>query len=203
MNIKHSQLESARKNPAFFKSHTQSVDSVYSGGKSRYRLLQLAIFHYHNSANNVNEGLRYLRSGNRSYGFANGAKLRELEKQFEDYVVDFDNLGTTVIQSAKRLKLAIGPDIFLTGEVPRLDLQSPRGYIVCFLQKFRVPWRQELRFPVLQKLFADEWGCPITEVSLGMYSFKPHGYEIHSYSAEDVNKAQQEIIRLVKVFIAP
>ncbi len=203
MNIKHSVLELARKNPTLFRSQMQAGDSGYYGGKSRYRLLQLAIFHYHKSGNDLKEGLRYLRSSNRSYGFANGAKLRDLEQQFESYVLDFQALGTAFVESGKRLKLEIGPDVFLTGEIPRVDLRLPNGYLLCFFQKIRTSWSAELRFPVLQQLFANEWGCPVADVSIGMYSFKPHGYEIHCYSASDVNKAEQETRRIVKVLLSP
>ena len=80
----------------------------------------------------------------------------------------------------------------LTGKIDRFDLQDPIGYRATAIQLTPQNWKDELRWPLIQKALANDMGCAPSDVEIGVFSFDDGRYGYQVYSDADISAAEAE-----------
>ncbi|MGR3175465.1 MAG: hypothetical protein ACUZ8N_12825 [Candidatus Scalindua sp.] len=199
MNISHSKLETARNNPKSFKRDMASEGHSY--GMSRYRGWQLATRNYHKNNNELQKATIYLIECFEKNFVVNKRSEKLLEdhiSKLRNYINDFCRLKHQNIEVSKRIEIPIKFRNFIKGEIPRIDFKLNGGYAVYLFIKEDVPWESELRFPIIQDYYANEIGCSLNEVSVGVYCFESEKHVSKIYSKVEVGNALTECYKISK-----
>ena len=192
MILPFSQIEEARRNPARFGKafakpgghfnsrnfRTYIVAAVrrFHGGMAKADVLQ----YFEQKCSEKLTTIGYWRQRTDNYN-----------QMLDAYCDAFSPANTQYIESHKRMSIAVGPHM-LTGEVDRFDLRDPTGYRATAIQLAPSKWRDELRWPLIQKGIALDMGCAPSEVEVGVFSFDNGRYGYKSYSDADITDAETE-----------
>ncbi|MCX6992872.1 MAG: hypothetical protein NT011_06985 [Kiritimatiellaeota bacterium] len=201
MKISITELETARRNPVAFKA-AHSGPAVFHRMKlSSYRLWQLATRHIHAHHEGLDRAIAALEESfgrNLKVCKRNEQLLEDLVDKLVAYHDDFTALNHYVIETAKRITISPCSDVIVTGEIPRIDLVPSGGYAVYFFIKESGNWQAELRMPLIQSLCAGFFGCPLSEVLVGVYVFSENRHESVSFDISRLTLANTEFTSLIQ-----
>jgi hypothetical protein len=192
-----SDLEEAIKNPiAYREKLTQGGTSRFFPPKSYFTVLRNALFKFHSSDNNLAEGQDYLIA--KLAGFKDDSRKQDTIDQFNWYIQDYS--GSNLLTFSCRQNVVIRPgtsaisSLEWSGQVSRLDIRPVGGYAAwLFRNKSPEGWFNELRMPLIQNELSNCLNMPLTEISIGIYSFQERFIDFRCYSAQNVADAQKRL----------
>ena len=193
-------LEEALKNPiAYIYEQTRSDKPEIFWRNSYYTVLKNAIFKFHSSDNNLSVGLDYLIE--KLDDFKNNSRRHDTIEQFDWYIQDYQN--NILITFSCRYNIVIRPstssnsNLEWSGQISRLDIRPDSGYKAwLFRRNGPEGWFDELRMPLIQSELSNSLKVPLTEISIGIFSFQERFNDYRCYSAQNVSDAQQRLQEL-------
>lgn len=198
IKISHTQLESAKKEPRQF---IERMGSTRNFPPSRKRYLQWSIrCHYHKDGG-IRGARRYLQRGFSKRNFT-VKSYDQFLTYLEDYHDDFESGPDLleVICLGDRIQVELSEDCILTGEIDRVDLTS-EGYSVWIFDISDYQWEQELRMPLIQQYYADHFGAPVEEVSVGFYFFDVGVYQKCCFTESEIAHAKSVALKLAEALL--
>jgi hypothetical protein len=196
MNIKHKNLEDARKNPKDFKVNNKKINF---GGASQYRDWQLATRVFHKEGEN--EAISYLVNAFNSHYKStpsNESKLEDYIIYLKNYIIDFYDLGNENLGCGKRLNMDISHSNSLNGEISRVDKKDDSIEVYLFVKE-DIAWEDELRFPLIQKFYAEKYNKELSEVSVGVYCLESEQHTSKKYTNANIGSAINEVLGISKI----
>jgi len=131
---------------------------------------------------------------------ANLLKIGELYYRYPKYESDYQQQNFVFQDFHKNIRFNIAGDFILSGEVFRIDRTRNGGYAITLMWKNQESdiWAHELRFPVLQKLFADEFGVSTGKVKVGIFDFENVAHEYITFGKEAIEGAMSELHNIIE-----
>jgi hypothetical protein len=200
VKLRHSGLESARKDPEAYRSQAGEPGGFRL---SKARALHLAVYEFHRLGGDLYGASEYLRALYEK-NFKQPRDLNRLDDQLAEYAAWYLGSGLLVIERKLRISVPLGPGVDLVGEVPRLDMDpSGSGYAVwLFGKKTEDAWITELRLPILQAYFAERMKASLAEVSVGVYFFESGEPVQTQFDEPTVSAAWDEASAIAAALIA-
>lgn len=195
-----SDLEEALSNPVEYLHKQAGGDRpAFIPRKSYYTALKNAIFKFHNTGDNPTEGQGYLIE--KLADFKDDDRIQDTMGQFDWYIQDYRS--SNLITFSCRQNIVIrpstlpSPNLEWSGQISRLDIRPGGGY-AAWLFRSNNPegWCNELRMPLIQSKLSDSLNMPLTEISIGIYSFQERFVDHRCYSAQNVADAQRRLQNL-------
>jgi hypothetical protein len=192
MTLLFSQLENARRNPArFVKSYSKVPGGFNSRNFRTYVIAAVRRFHRGMSKSDVIKFFEDKCTDKLSLVSYWRQRADNYKLMLSAYCNAFSPGNCQYIESNKRTSLKVGNHI-LTGKVDRFDLRDPVGYRATAIQLAARDWKDELRWPLIQKGIAAEMGCAPSDVEIGVFSFDDGRYGYEVYSDSDISAAEVE-----------
>ena len=197
MKIPHKELENVRKDPLKYKGATFKKDhgfSVYPTAS----IFRCALMEYHRSFS-VQKAVSHFErifDANRKATKANDRTKTEYIGHLFAYDSSYKKQGVSTIKPFPRIAIPIGGDIFISGEIIRIDIVNTGGYSACILTKNITDWKRELRMPLLQSYISSELKCSYSDVSVGIFSLESNTHTFYKFSPMQIRKAFEEANRI-------
>jgi hypothetical protein len=202
MKLSHGKLELARVNlAAVIRSLVPGAEPKRSG---MYTYWQYAVHSYHNHGQDRRLAARHfetLCARNLKDNSRNQRRIATHKEYLDQYFDEFESSDHHLVDSRARVSIEVSPDLTVTGIVPRIDLSGSSGYAACLFAKETLPWKDELRFPLLQHHLSDLFGVKVEDVKVGIYCLTGGGHEFVSYSNEEINACIAEVAKIGKALV--
>jgi hypothetical protein len=129
----------------------------------------MAIYHYHKTKD-LDDALRSLHKYAESHKRNNAMKLDEAEGRVTEYVAWLATAQPVVVKVKLNVRFGLMPDMYLAGELPRIDIDlSTGGYNAMLIQETDNAWQTELRLPLLQLAVASRLERDPSDVAIGLH----------------------------------
>ena len=194
MKIKHGQMEEFRRDPKSYGGRVQVF-----GGASMYRDWQLSVRKYHRT--DIVTAQDYLDNafGNHfKTNKRNEAKFARYQDLLAQYATDYQSLGHHVFEVQHRMNFEYRPEVFITGELARIDLVAAGGYATSVFHRTAGDWKSELRFPILQLYTAHLMGASSGDVRVGIFNVGLGKHEFAKCDGARLRSARREFNFLLK-----
>jgi len=191
MTLLFSQLESARRNPARFAREHARGGGFNSRNFRTYVVAAVRRFHRGMSKADVTKFFEEKCAAKLSLLSYSQHRADNYKRVLGAYCDAFSPADCQYIESHKRVSLQVGNHL-LTGKIDRFDLQDPIGYRATAIQLTPQNWKDELRWPLIQKALANEMGCAPSDVEIGVFSFDDGRYGYQVYPDADISAAEAE-----------
>jgi hypothetical protein len=203
MNVPLRELEEALRNPRAYAIKKLSPSSP-PFGRSKYLTLQWAVYRYHKNNADIRAAKQYLQQ--RFSRFKNQEDLPEYGEKLETYAEGIVRLKPAVIKVKDRLviplKEPLASQFRVGGDIPRVDL-TPAGYSVWLFANRNKNWAEELRLPLIQSAYAQQFAAPVNEVRIGVYNFSTGNYTDYGFTEREIRTAERSLVRLLQQIALP
>jgi hypothetical protein len=189
------QLEFARHNASAFAKSLTRKDKERGGSYSSFSAWQNAIMRWH-KFNDLEDSTSYLRTALDKFAFIrrNEHELVKFMLAFDAYIEKHISEQYVFMESRKRISIPIQPDLYVTGQVPIVNMNISGGYAIYFFSRNKDEWQDELRFPIMQHYFAKNvYGCDTSQIDVGIYSFNDRKHYRHCYTSKAIERAVAEL----------
>jgi hypothetical protein len=188
-------LEEARNNPSkFAESLTSDSDNYYRYSKYMRWKNHAIKYHKEDDPAGVLNSLSDKLFENYKTIQKDSDELHEYLNKLQNYIDNFVNSDLIFLESRKRLRYSIGPNIDISGQIPIVALNSKAGYNLYFFDKESPDWQPELKYPFIQFYFADHvYSCNYSEISVGIYSLEEEEFQFTTYSDNEIQQALDEL----------
>ncbi|PXY00855.1 hypothetical protein DF185_13230 [Marinifilum breve] len=199
MRISHRILETVRRNP----TSVFELGKGQRGSNSIARNWEYKLKPFHVPGVSIGQVANTFEAyclGAFNNNKANLKKIGELYDRYPKYELNYQQQNLVFQDFHKNIEFNIAGDFLLTGEIFRIDRTRNGGYAITVVWKNQESdiWAQELRFPVLQKFYADEFGVPTNKVQVGIYDFENVSHEYISFDEESIEDAMKELQNIIK-----
>jgi hypothetical protein len=200
------QLETARQNPAAFAIQLAATSGRPTFGNSKFMDWQRSAQKYLETRD-ADEARQYLQLSFRGH-FKDTPRNRRDLKAFteilDDFVSEISKKKLVFIEGRKNIELSLVQDqLKLTGQIPTIFMNPSGGYSVFFMHRKDQPWRDELRFPVVQYYFAKRvYGVDLRRVEVGVFDFRSRSFDSEIYSVRRVGRSIRELRSLGRTIVA-
>lgn len=194
MRISHRNLEAIRMNPKM----ASQILSGRGGSNSIARNWQYKLKPYHTAGFNVEQ----VASDFYTYCLGafkntrdNLAKMNDFRGRYPLYVNNYEEQKLSFLSFHSKIKFTIDEDNILSGEIFRVDKTKDGGFAVTLFwnnQESSI-WANELRFPLLQKFYADKYGVTTDKVQVGIFDFENQSHEYITFDQESIEDALDEL----------
>ena len=190
------QLEQVRKNPSAFANQLKSgiTESGNFFGRARFLRWQDAVNDFHKT-NDLSKAIKYLE--NSLSGYAENKKNSKIQEEFIEsliYYVDELEKNSYIYLKAETLKIEINEKVMISGRVPLTYMNGSGGFSIHFFSRSNEDWEGELKFPILQKHFADNiFGTDIDKIQVGIYCITDNKFYATTYSSNEIEEADKEL----------
>lgn len=192
MILPFSRLELARKNPAKF-------GKGYSAGPGQFNsrnfrtFLSTAVSQFHRGATKQEVISAFSKKCEDKLKLQAHfqARLKHYAKILGGYCDSYGTQGCQFVEVKKPTTLVVGAHT-LRGRIDRFDMRIPSGYRATITQLERSQWKDELRWPLIQKAIADELGSPTSEVEVGVFSYDHGSYGYRIFTDAEISAAVAE-----------
>jgi hypothetical protein len=200
MKIRHGELEACRKNPVDWLRQSQRKST---GRRMSYeRLGVMAIYRFHKTGN-VDDAIAYLTNLAASYHLRDQKRLDLLEEQLRAYSSWSETARPIVVKARINIRFDLVEDMFLAGEVARLDIDLiTGGYRALLLTNKLVDLRTELRGPLLQLAIATKFNRDSQDVAIGVQRLDGSQLITVVFSDSDLRKAKREADKIASQIAA-
>jgi hypothetical protein len=128
----------------------------------------MAIYHYHKTGD-PEAALRCLPALATKYKLSNASRLESEEEKLTGYLSWAQSAFPIVVKTKINVRVALVGELFLAGEVSRLDIDlASGGYRAVLLTDKADEWKNELRMPMLQAAVASSFKREVAEVAVGI-----------------------------------
>jgi len=166
MKVRHGDFENLRADPR--KWARAQIAPTTRPSMSYAHLARMAIYRYHKTKD-LDDALRSLHKYADSHKRHNAKKLDEAEGRVTAYVAWLATAQPVVVKVKLNVRFGLMPDMYLAGELPRIDIDlSTGGYNAMLIQETDNAWQTELRLPLLQLAVASRLERDPADVSIGL-----------------------------------
>jgi len=201
MNVPLRELEEALRNPRAY-ALKKSAPTSNPFGRSKYLTLQWAVYKFHKNKQDLQTAKQYLAESFSRFKGQND--LPDYEEKLETYADGLARSKASVLKVRDRLvvqlKKPFADQFRISGDIPRIDLTSA-GYSVWLFANKQKDWRDELRLPLIQSAYANEFSASVNEVKVGVYDFSTGSYTDYGFTESEIKKAQRSLIRLLQQMV--
>lgn len=196
MKLRHAELETCRQDPIAW---TRTV----LGGNRRVsmsfeRIAVMSIYRYHKSGD-AEDAVKHLERLAESYHLKNSSKREVCEEKIRTYFAWCETSRPVVVSHGIKIRLPLTGDVFLAGEVSRVDIDlESGGYRAVLLTDKELSVEQELRMPLLQMALANRFQRVISDISVGRQHVDASDVVVKSFSERRVKSAFREAKRLAE-----
>lgn len=201
IRIKLSQLENARLDP---KSFGQSLVAGQTGlgynpPYSKFRTWGDAVLRYHAYGSDQSAETKaadFFEKKFRRYkdSKANKREYIKMLSQLGDYIKAFEDLQVNFQEARKNVVLDFDDYVCFGGQIQYLYMSNEGRFGAIYFAKKEFEWKSELRFPIIQKIIADEvYGGDTEGVDVGYYFLAENKFEIVSYDLKEIKLAEDEL----------
>jgi len=198
------QLEIVRKSPKQFaenlKATADSKPSFF--GRGKFMRWQDSVSEYHKQ-NDLAKAINYLERSfsNRKDNAKNRNEVERFVSSLDAYVSHFNKKKFTLIDSRKKIHIELNAKVYISGQVPITYMNTKGGFSVYFFSQAGLDWETELKFPILQKYFAEQiYGTDLNKIEVGIFSTDSDKFFQQSYTEIEVKEAEKELKKIGNIF---
>lgn len=125
------------------------------------------------------------------------AKLLQNIDKLRIYFASYAALNCPLVQVNKRVVFDALPGHYLSGRVDRLDLDPSGGYVATNFESSASDWKTRLRIPITQQALANELGCRVSEVRVGIYCVETSYHSYVRLKEAEIKQAVTELEALM------
>jgi hypothetical protein len=194
MRISHRNLEAIRRNPKM----ALQIQSGRGGSNSIARNWQFKLKPYHTAGFSIEQVANDFHSyclGTFKNTRDNLSKINDLYDKYPSYVSNYKKQKLSFLSFHSKIKFTIDEDNILSGEIFRIDKTKNGGFSITLFwnnQESEI-WATELRFPLLQKYYADKYGVTTDKVQVGIFNFENQSHEYITFDQESIEDALDEL----------
>lgn len=197
------QLEIARQNPKKFANSLKVALGTKPSFFARGKLVrwQDAVSEYH-KRNDLSKAINYLEKSfsNRADNTKNRNEVTRFISSLEAYVKQFTKNGFSIIDFRKRIQIYLNSKVFISGQVPATYMNTKGGFSIYFFSQDGLGWETELKFPILQKYFAEEiYGTDLDNIEVGIFSTATDKFFQQTFTEDEVREADKELKKIGKI----
>lgn len=197
------QLEVARQNPKLFANNLKAAAGSKSSffGRGKFVRWQDAVSEYHKQ-NDLAKAINYLEKSfsNRADNAKNRNEVTKFISSLEAYVVKFKKKEFSVMDFRKRIQIDLNAKVFISGQVPVTYMNPKGGFSVYFFSQGGLGWEAELKFPILQRYFAEEvYGTNLENIEVGIFSTESNNFFQQTFTEDDVKAADKELKKIGRI----
>ena len=153
------QLETARQNPTLFANNLKATAGTKSTffGRSKFTRWQDSVGEFHKQ-NDLSKAINYLEKSfsNRADNSKNRNEVIRFISSLDEYVNQFKKKEFTFLDRKKKIHIDLNAKVFISGQIPIIYMNNKGGFSIYFFSQSSSGWESELRFPIIQKYFAEE-----------------------------------------------
>ena len=197
------QLEVARRNPKDFANNLKEAAGTKPSFFGRGKLMrwQDSVSVYHKQ-NDLSKAINYLEQSfsNRADNLKNRKEVERFISSLDAYVLQFKKKGFTLMDSRKKIHIDLNTKVFISGQIPITYMNTKGGFSIYFFSQGGLGWETELKFPILQKYFAEEiYGTDLGKIEVGIFSTESDKFFQQTYTDIEVKEADKELKKIGKV----
>ena len=201
--ISITQLEVARKNPALFANNLKAAGGAKPSffGRGKFMRWQDSVSEFHKH-NDISKAINYLEKSfsNRADNAKNRSEVAKFISSLEAYATQYEKKGFILMDSRKKIHIDLNAKVSISGQIPVTYMNTKGGFSIYFFSQDGLAWEAELRFPILQKYFADEvFGTDLDRIEVGVFSIASDKFFQQTFSAIEVKEAYKELRKIGKV----
>jgi len=199
MKFSFSELERARKEPKKFAASKLKAITGFRSTFPMYWILAAKYYHKLRATNNPNAKRDTLRHFTQqcqeklslSKGF--NSKLLQYGDQLDAYITSYESLNYPFVKTNKRVEFRKIHGNILSGRIDRIDINPAGGYVATNFEATASDWETRLRIPITQRALAEEFGCPASEIQVGMFCIESAKHSYVTLPDSDINSAVSEV----------
>jgi len=197
------QLETARKNPTQFANNLKDTAGVKPSffGRGKFTRWQDSVGEFHKQ-NDLSKAINYLEKSfsNRADNSKNRNEVARFISSLDGYAGEFNKKGFTLLDRRKNIHIDLNSKVFISGQIPIIYMNTKGGFSVYFFSQIGIGWEGELRFPIVQKYFAETvYGVDLNKIEVGIFSTANDKFSQQTFSENEVNDADKELKKIGKV----
>jgi hypothetical protein len=197
------QLEVARQNPILFANNLKASAGTKPSffGRGKFMRWQDSVSEFHKQ-NDISKAISYLEKSfsNRADNAKNRNEVAKFISSLDAYATQFKIKGFSLMDSRKKIHIDLNAKIFISGQIPVIYMNTKGGFSIYFFSQGGLGWEAELKFPILQKYFADEiYGTDLDKIEVGIFSTASDKFFQQTFSANEVKDAYKELKKIGKV----
>lgn len=190
MKVSHAEIERCRGDPvAWVRAKLKGGDGEGTFLRRGFQAaLRDAICHYHRTSSV--SGAHTALSGYLGK-FTNAARKQETHDALDNYVYWHRSSGVIVAHSRVRLSYALGKDVFIGGEITRLDVDPGGGRYTAVLLSHAPTFNEaELRWPLIQLAIARQFARDPDLIDVGVQDLSGVPCVVRTYSPSELSAAE-------------
>lgn len=197
------QLEAARKNPTLFARNLKATSGVKSSffGRSKFTRWQDSVGEFHKQ-DDLSKAINYLEKSfsNRADNSKNRNELARFITSLDAYAYQFKKKGFTVLDRRKNIHIDLNTKVFISGQIPIIYMNTNGGFSVYFFSQSSLGWESELRFPIIQKYFAEDiYGVDFNKIDVGVFCIDNDKFSHKIFSELEIKNAEKELKKIGRV----
>ncbi len=197
------QLELARKNPTQFANNLKAALGTKPSffGTPKFRRWQNAVGEYHRQ-NDLSKAINYLEKSfsNRADNVKNRKEVTQFIISLDAYVAEFKKKGFSFQKTNERIHIDLNSKIYISGQVPIIYMNTKGGFSVYFFSQSGIGWESELRFPIIQKYFAENiYGVELDKIEVGIFDTNKNKFSQQLFPENEIKEAIKELTKIGKI----
>ncbi len=197
------QLEVARQNPTQFANNLKAAAGTKPSffGRGKFMRWQDSVSEFHKQ-NDLTKAINYLEKSfsNRADNARNRNEVARFVSSLDAYVSQFKKKGFTLMDSRKKIYIELNAKVYISGQIPVTYMNTKGGFSIYFFSQAGLGWEAELKFPILQKYFADViYGTDLDKIEVGIFSTDSDKFSQQTFSEDEIKDAEKELKKIGKV----
>lgn len=197
------QLEVVRQNPSQFANNLKASAGTKQSffGRGKFLRWQDSVSEFHKQ-NDLSKAINYLEKSfsTRADNARNRNEVAQFISSLDAYVTQFKKKGFSLLDLRKKIHIDLNSKVFISGQVPITYMNTKGGFSIYFFSQGGLGWESELKFPILQKYFAEEiYGTELKNIEVGIFSTANDEFFQQTFTVDEVKEADNELKSIGKV----
>ncbi|MEO8665936.1 MAG: hypothetical protein ABI462_10600 [Ignavibacteria bacterium] len=197
------QLETARRNPKEFANNMKESAGTTPPFFGRGKLMrwQDSVSEFHKQ-NDLAKAINYLGKtfSNRADNAKNRKEVERFIVSLDAYVSQFKKKRFTIMDLRKKIHINLNSKVFISGQIPIIFMNIKGGFSIYFFVQGGLGWETELKFPILQKYFAEEiYGTDLDKIEVGIFSIGSDKFFQQTFTNDEIKEADIELKNIGKI----
>jgi hypothetical protein len=197
------QLENARKDPTLFANTLKAAAGTDPAffGRGKFMRWQDAVGEFHKQ-NDLTKAINYLEKSfsNRADNPKNRNEVTRFISSLDAYVSQFKKKEFALLDRRKNIHIDLNAKIFISGQIPITYMNTKGGFSIYFFSQVSLGWENELRFPIIQKYFAEQiYGLDLNKIEVGVFGTDNDKFSQQIFSNNEIKNAEKELEKIGKI----